>query len=281
MTERSDRLEVDGASCALYWEAPSWNGDSTVAIGDFCCANADVGAALLADAAARAKRRGVNAVIGPMNQDTWSSYRIVTVSDGSPCFPLEPVSGPHDLAAFLSSGFAPVQRYVSTRVDVEHLNASDLIPPTAEAVVSWTGHDPEALLARLFHCSSETFASAAFFRPIDIEAFIARYAPIIASIDPEFVLLANPNGHTLDGFLFAFPAGDSLVIKTYASRCKGVGRRLVDGCHARAKRRGFKTIIHALMRDDNPSYTNSRRYGAQVFREYALMGRRLDEAEYR
>ena len=86
---------------------------------------------------------------------------------------------------------------------------------------------------------------------------------------------------TLVGFLFGLPDwlettdGETVIIKTYASTLRGVGHLLADTFHRRALSKGFKHVIHALMHVDNISRERSARYGARIFRGYALMGRRL------
>jgi len=100
-------------------------------------------------------------------------------------------------------------------------------------------------------------------------------------VDPRFVLFARDAGGALVGFLFGMPnrlkgaAPKAVILKTYASRVRGVGHVLADHFHRAARDAGFIDAIHALMHVDNVSLERSKRYSGEVFRRYALLGRRL------
>ncbi|MBD3896536.1 hypothetical protein IEI94_11815 [Halomonas sp. ML-15] len=280
MSDTPVYLETGDASCRLYREAPCWDGQRTAAIGEFRCADPAAGAALLSHAGEVLGREGFEALIGPMDGDTWHRYRLVTDSDGSPPFLLEPVSAPHDEQAFLASGFAPISTYVSTRARLDEALA---IKPTrfdGIAVRAWDGDDAERLLGDLFEMSLSSFATNPFYKAISREAFLALYRPILPAIDPRLLLFAH-DADGLAGFLFGVPDlaeganPRTVIVKTYASRRRGVGRQLLDTFHHSASDLGFTSVIHALMHENNQSLNSSRRYGAEVFRRYALMGRRL------
>ena len=278
-------LRRQDAECALYWDAPRWRDRPTVAVGRFACNSVDGGADLLSDVASLARRRGYGAVIGPMDGDTWHRYRLVTRSDGTPPFLLEPVSSPHDHAAFIRAGFAPIAEYASARAPL----AATMGAPAAEIpgirIEPWDGRNAEALIGQLFALSSRAFAGNAFFKPITREAFLALYEPVIPAIDPELVLFARSGNDDLAGFLFALPnapvgqTDGSVIIKTYASAVRGCGRWLLDRFHRRALDLGFAQVIHALMHADNVSRDRSARSSARIFREYALMGLDLDATD--
>ena len=98
----------------------------------------------------------------------------------------------------------------------------------------------------------------------------------------DLILFARDSSGTLKGFLFGLPnyadgpETGTVILKTYASLQKGAGHRLSDAFHRAAKDAGYTTAIHALIHDDNLSALRSAANGAEVFRRYALMGRRLD-----
>lgn len=275
-----EMLGSGGTACRLYRDAPSWQGLRTAAVGGFRCATAEAGAALLDEAAALLAREGFAALIGPMEGDTWHSYRLVTESDGSPPFFLEPQGGPHDRAAFEQAGFAPVSRYVSARAPVPPPEAR-LAPGNGISVAAWDGTGAETLLDHLFELSLSAFARNAFYRPIGRDAFRAIYLPLLPRLDPRLVLIARDPAGAVCGFLLGFPdflagpAPQTAIIKTYASLRHGAGRLLLDQAHLVARDLGFRNVIHALMHEDNISRRGSERHGGRVFRRYALMGRWL------
>ncbi len=273
----SEAFAVGGASCRLHAEAPSWDGRRTAAIGSLAIPDAASGAAMLRQAAARLAARGAQAVLAPMDGDTWHAYRVVTGTDGSPPFPMEPTSGPHDLAALTEAGFATVARYVSTRVPADAPGPATP-PMPGIAIEAWDGRDAEAMLRAILALSLRAFARNAFYRPIGEEAFLAMYRPLVARLDPGLVLLARGAAGRLVGFLLAFPDGGDpprLVMKTFASLRFGAGALLLAEIRRRARARGYAGLIHALMHEENRSVALSRAEGGVVFRRYALMGLRL------
>jgi hypothetical protein len=277
----SEDVEVDGAKALLYRDAPSWEGLPTAAIGAFACADEKSGRALLDKAKALLRDQGFEALIGPMDGDTWHRYRLVSESDGSPPFAMEPVSGPDDKAAFVSAGFAPISEYVSSRARLADAAKGDPPATSGVAITAWDGQAAEALIGRMFEMSLAGFANNRFFRPITREAFLKLYEPVMPLVDPRFVLFAHAPDRRLIGFLFGFPdrlegaAAKTVVLKTYASGVRGVGHALADSFHRRAIELGYVDVIHALMHVDNVSRERSGRHGATIFRHYALMGARL------
>lgn len=275
-------LVCDGASCRVYRDAPAWGGRRTAAIGDFRCNDVASGAGLLDRAATQLRSEGYEALIGPMNGDTWHRYRVVTETDGSPPFLMEPVSGPHDKAAFEASGFLPISGYVSTRASLRDAIGTDA-PAQLDGVSisAWDGRDAQSLIGRLFDMSAGAFSRNAFFKPIAKAEFLEIYRPLVPAIEPRLVLFAHDHAGTLVGFLFGVldpvPTGREpcAILKTYASGRRGVGRVLADTFHRAARDLGCTDVIHALMHEDNVSLERSGRHSGRVFRRYALMGKVL------
>ena len=274
-----EMMERDGAKLALYRDAPEWDGPA-FAVGKIRFASAEAGAALLEDAAASARAEGASALIGPMDGNTWNSYRLVSESDGRPAFLMEPTSRPYDRPAFDAAGFAPIGPYFSA--DLPLTDALYLPAPSALTIQPWDGTDAEALFAQVHALSSTAFAGNVFYKPIALEAFLAQYMPIVPMLKEELILFARSSGGDLVGFLFGIPDYSqgpkprSAILKTYASLEPGAGRQLSAAFHAAAREAGYQNAIHALIHDDNRSAERSAAYGATIFRRYALMGRRLE-----
>jgi hypothetical protein len=282
MTPAVEDFTLNGAACRLYRDAPSWDGRRTAAVGAFNCESMRAGEALLAHVAERLRAEGFAAALGPMDGDTWHSYRLVAESDGSPPFAMEPVSGPHDHAVFAASGFAPVSAYVSTRAALaEAIGPAPPVRIDGVTVTAWDGQNADALIAILFEMSVASFRERAFFKPIDKAEFHKLYAPMVPLIDPRLVLFARDAQGSLVGFLFGLPnrlegpQPKTAILKTYASGRRGIGHLLADTFHRTARELGFVDVIHALMHVDNASLDRSRRHAGKVFRRYALMGKRL------
>ncbi len=270
----------EGASLAIYREAPSLEGAQTSALGQFQCESADAGARLIRAAMERLKGEGFDAVLGPMDGDTWGKHRLVVESDGRPAFLMEPSNPAHYVAAFEASGLGIVSRYVSALrpADVEPSRSA---APAGLRLRAFDKVRAEEELARIHALSLSAFSSNHFYQPISLEDFLASYRPVLGVIDPELVLLAEDTAGDLAAFLFAVPnyaegqAPKSVILKTYASRVKGAGSMLANEFHARAQARGFSDVIHALMHESNLSALHSDKTGGKVFRRYALWGGRL------
>ena len=281
MTSEPEHRAINGASVAIYRDAPRWEEMRTAAIGGFRCDDAARGAILLSEIAAMLSAEGFVALIGPMDGDTWHRYRVVTESDGSAPYLLEPVSDPSSHQAFRDAGFTSISHYVSARGLLTDAIAPE--PPSVPGitVTAWDGTRSEALFDRLFESSTGAFARNYFFKPITKPAFLKLYEPVIPLIDPRHVLFARDPSGNLVGFLFGIPdrlegaAPKTVILKTYASGVSGVGHLLADAFHREALALGYVNVIHALMHESNVSLQRSDRYGAKVFRRYALMGRRL------
>ena len=277
-----EKIEVDGARLTLYREAPAWDGLVTYAVGQFSCPDAQTGAALLRHTATLARAEGAQALIGPLDGDTWHSYRLVSDSDASPPFLLEPTSKPQDAVAFADAGFAPISRYFSARVAADQIADGPLPLGDGLTISAWDGSEPEALFAQVHVLSCAAFSKNPFYKPISLADFLPMYLPFVPMMRRELVLFARDDAGALVGFLFGIPnyaegpKPTSAILKTYASLKKGAGHALSSAFYTAAKDMGFTTIIHALMHDDNLSALRSGMNGAQVFRRYALMGRRLD-----
>lgn len=278
-------ITIPGASALLYRDAPSHEGRKTAAIGKFACDSAVPGRQLIAATLTRLQAEGFEAVIGPMDGDTWHSYRLIAESDGTPPFLLEPTSKAWDREAFVSAGFTPISGYVSARAPIEPaMLARPAFSLPGLTVTAWDGKNAEGLIGPLFELSAAAFANNAFYKPLGLDGFRALYEPVIPRIDPRHVMFARDGADKLVGFIFSMPnwlegpKPSTLIIKTYATTVRGGGRMLLDLAHRKGAELGFTQAIHALMHHDNISRNASAKHGGKVFRRYELMGRQLDGA---
>lgn len=274
-------IDRAGASARLFRDAPKWGDHKTAALGAFRCETEQAGTALLTTICSELRAEGVEAIIGPMDGDTWHAYRTITGTDGSVPFLMEPTAGDHDYAAFRSAGFEPISSYVSTRGRLEDAISQPPDMPEDCIISAWDGTDPAHLFGHVFDLSLQTFQRNAFYKPITRSQFLALYEPYVPMLDKRFILFARRGDGTLLGFLFGIPdflqgpETKTVILKSYASGHPGVGHCLAHRFHQTALENGFDTVIHALMHEDNKSLDRSAKHGASVFRRYALMGRVL------
>jgi hypothetical protein len=275
-----EAMTAEGASLAIFREAPSLEGARTAALGAFACDSAETGARLIREATAKLRAEGFGAVLGPMDGNTWGKHRLVVESDGRAPFLMEPQNPAHYVDAFRHSGLGIVSSYVSALRPAD-VGTSGSVAPAGLRLREFDPARAEEELTRIHALSLEAFASNHFYQPISLEDFLVSYRPVLKAIDPELVLLAEDEASELKAFLFALPnlvegpQPKSVILKTYASRVKGGGSMLANAFHARAQKRGFVDVIHALMHESNLSATHSGNTGSHVFRRYALWGGRL------
>lgn len=281
-----------GAAVALWWrQVPPWCGRKTGYVGRFDFPTAAVGVAVLREAVQRLQAVGCEGAIAPIDGSTWQPYRAVIDPGTTPPFALEPMTPPHHAAALTQAGFAPCLTYRSalcedmTRRDPKAALWRDRF---TQAGITWRTldlkHLPDELsqIHRLIHAA---FAQTPLFTPLPDADFEQQYHPLLPHLRPELIRVAMAQGQMV-GLGLAFPdwcdgTGQTLVLKTIARwpgrAYGGLGRVLVADCHRVAAQRGYGRIIHALMRDRNPSQAISRRYAqTHPLRRYALFAKVFD-----
>jgi hypothetical protein len=274
------------ARCSLWWRAtPLHGGRRTGFIGAVESCGDDALAALLARASDRLRDAGCVVAAGPIDGDTWHRYRLVTASDGTPPFPLEPYSPPAAIAPWRNAGFAPLETYASYRDDA--LAERDPRVPALTARLLAAGVTLRALdldrfddeLAQIHALALRGFADAPLFAPIGLDAFTALYRPLVPLLDPRLCPVAEYDGRVA-GALFALRdarAPHVVVLKTVVRdtgrRFAGLGFVLTDAARAAAHALGATRAISALQHDG--SVARSLASHAIPFRRYAVLAKEL------
>jgi GNAT superfamily N-acetyltransferase len=285
------------AYCSLWWkEAPTLRGQKVGAIGHYASADGDAAAALLDEAVGRLRQEGCTHAVGPMDGNTWRSYRFVTnaSSVGAPESPffLEPVNPPDWPLQFEHAGFEPIANYFSalnddlTRSDGRIDRIVHRLQGAGVRIYSALKANLRDELGRIYQVSRIAFTRNFLYTELPERAFVAQYLPLLDRIEPELVLLARRGGQ-LVGYLFAIPdfaqaargeAIDTFLIKTVAilpePSLRGLGTVLVARAHEVGNKLGYRRCIHALMHEDNVSRNISNHY-AKTIRRYTLYGREI------
>ena len=279
------QIDLGGASCTLWLQdTPQVPPYKTATIGKFSCPDQQSGKNILTAAIEHLRQEGFEYLIGPMDQNTWKSYRFVTESDGTPPFFLEPQNPDFYSKVFLESDFEVIGTY-SSGIDTDIQPAclekfEQRLQAQGFQINEFDLKRADAELADIHMLSVEAFSKNYLYTPIGLKAFRDMYQPILSMLQPRYVLLARDRERKLKGFIFALPnfahgpAPNQLIIKTYASIYPGLGRYLAEEIMKRAKEDRYEAIIHALMYDSNASKHTSNKYG-HTFRRYCLYGRRL------
>lgn len=260
-------------------------------IGHFYADDREMGARVLQTATKKLKDRGCEIAIGPMDGNTWRNYRLVVESNGDAPFPMEPHNPAEYPGYFVENGFEVLATYSSSILPVmEEFNQTERTGIADGITIRTIDVDSfEDELRRLFKVSDNSFQMNFLYSPISEEEFVERYVNYKRYVVPQLILIAERSGDLLAerngepvGFVFAMPDpsnGERVILKTLGRiddpSLKGLGLRLVHECHKNAAQLGFKTMIHALYKDDNRSGTFSTADGATILRRYALYFKRI------
>jgi GNAT superfamily N-acetyltransferase len=292
------------ARCSLWWtEVPVLPGEKIGAIGHYAASQESSGRDLLNHACEELRRRGCTLAVGPMDGNTWRSYRLVTghgdpeparVSDASPLAPffLEPTNPAEWPAHFRAGGFGELAQYTSA------LNSNlSYVDPRIERTLARLESNGirirpidlnafEQDLDAIYQVSVQSFQSNYLYTPIGRDEFLQQYQPVQKWVKPELVRLAFLQEQPV-GFVFAIPdllqarqglPVSTAILKTVAvvpgRASAGLGSVLVSSVHTEALRLGFSQVVHALMHESNNSKNISGHY-ARTIRRYTLFSRSL------
>lgn len=278
------------ARCSVWVDSVRRTGSRcTGVIGHFAALDAAMGTAVLREAVGYLKGRGCDYVVGPMDGNTWRSYRLVTVQGQEPPFFLEPNTPEAYVQAFGETEFEALAEYYST-VTMDLTRTDERFAEVERRLVD-NGVNIRPISMEQFECDAEkvfelsllAFANNFLYTPITKAEFMASYQKIKPYVRPEFCLLAEQSGQVV-GFIFGIPdmlqtqrgqAIDTIIVKTLAVRpgriFAGLGGLLVERVQQAAQKAGFKRSIHALMHASNKSRNISA--GGHPIRRYTLFGR--------
>jgi GNAT superfamily N-acetyltransferase len=291
------RLQEGGAEVSLWWtHVPQMEGERLGVIGRFTALpEAAVGTAkVLARACEELKARGCTLAVGPMNGNTWRSYRLVTEAGDEPPFLMEPTNPPEWPVWWRAAGFGPLAEYYSSATndlvtrDARVDGVAARMKAAGVTVRAFRLEEFEAELERIYEVSVVSFQSNYLYTPLPKEAFLAQYRAIRERVRPELVLIAEHEGQPV-GYVFVVPdyaqaargvQVTTVIVKTLAvlpgRQHAGLGAWLLAEVHAAARALGFTRAIHALMHETNKSRNLSAHY-AKTIRRYTLFSRRLGE----
>jgi GNAT superfamily N-acetyltransferase len=282
--------EVAGVS--VWWrEVPQPAGKWLGAIGGFSAGNFADAKAVLEAAEGILRENGCDLAVGPMNGNTWRSYRFVAETNGRPAFLLEPRNPAEYAGWWAEAGFGELSRYSSSLMT---LDGTEAVSAALGKRLERSGIVVRGLDAaryenelRLIHALSlKSFVNNFLYTPLEEEAFLASYLKVRAHVDPELVRIAERDGVPC-GFVFGIPDLEAamqgekpaLIVKTLAvdpaSRSAGLGSLLVDELHRIARGKGYVEAIHALQHENNTSLKITGRHEGAVFRRYVLFSKLL------
>lgn len=281
------------ARCSAWWsDTPTLPGKTCGIIGHYAAADAEAGTAVLSAACTSLRARGCSLAIGPMDGNTWRTYRLVVEPGTEPPFLLEPHHPREWVDHFGQAGFQVLATYTSAVTEDlgwRHPGLPEREASVADAGIRIRTLDASRLdgeLRRIHELSLEGFRDNFLYTPIGQEEFVGMYARLQAVLVPSLVLLAE-RGDRLEGYAFGVPdvlrrqrgePADTAIFKTMTvrpgRRHLGLGTVLWHRLEQQAGSLGFRRVIHALMHEDNRSRRMSDSH-ARTIRRYAIFARDL------
>ena len=205
------------------------------------------------------QQAAVKRIIGPINFNTWFSYRFRVKPVDDLIFSWEPVNPPAYLALFKAQGFSPQYFYDSRGFDglaqVEKRSQPGLVKATGLGYTfrpfDLSAGQIEKEVALVHRISLQGFGDQHFFEPIPATIFKQIYVPIAQKGALEYAFFAqDPSGQEI-GFMYGFADGDYIVFKSTAvkpeHRGKGVFGALSHLMAKKAVSQGFTQFVMALM----------------------------------
>lgn len=278
--------------CAFYFDMdPRDDGARTAMVGSYECINdPEVAGAIFDEVRSLARKYRITRLIGPMEGNTWNSYRFNDAED-RPRFYMEPYHHPYYPAQWKAEGFVPLARYAS-RIDrdlvVDQLAIRFKDEDLAVAGISVRPLNKAYLLQELAligQFSIDAFKDNFLYTPLSVQEFVMKYHRLGQLLVPRLVLLAVDKKDTLLGFILGIPDMFSpdrtgLIVKSAARRKdapSGLGTHLLRKLEQSAVDLGFTSAIHAFMHEDNTSARRSgATFGADPYGTYTLFEQRLD-----
>ena len=286
------RDEVPVGRCAFYFDTGAVLADPrTAMVGSYECINdPEIARALFDEVRSLARKYRITRLIGPMEGNTWNSYRFSDAND-RPRFFMEPYHHPYYAVQWKAEGFTPLARYLS-RIDRE-LAVDQLAIRFKDEDLAVSGITVRPLnkarlvqeLALIGQFSIEAFKENFLYAPITVEEFVMKYHRLGQLLVPRLVLLAVDKKDALLGFILGIPDMFSedrtgLIVKSAARRKdapSGLGTHLLRKLEQSAVELGFTSAIHAFMHEDNTSARRSAAtVGADPYGSYTLFEQRLD-----
>lgn len=225
-----------------------------------------------------------NQIVGPMNGSTWENYRF-NYQHQEPLFLTEQFHPDYYNNFFEDWGMQSISDYFSSKTTaldyifdgIDMLRSHFETENVTIRKISVENYANE--LEQLHEFLSEAFKTNFLYTPIEKKDFIAKYLEYKPVLNPDFILLAEDGLKKTIGVIFCIEDmlnknEKSLIIKTIArhpdKKWRGIGHLMGQQIYSTAHQQGFKSIIHAFMKEDGTSSRPSDTFLGTPFKKYRL-----------
>ncbi len=267
-----------------------YQGKKAVCLGNFeSVGDAKAAQYLLKYAILQAQQLSADYIIGPMNGSTWDNYRF-SQHHKYANFLLEPNHPLSYTKQFEKAGFKNIAQYYSSidrTLNIHHASIEQGRIQFETQGVKFRSIDTqnfEQELKRLYPFFTEAFKTNFLYTPINWEHFRDKYLKALPLINPRYVLLAEDQEGKIIACFFALPnlasqKEKSLIVKTVARhpdpKWRGLGHVLALEVTKRTKADGYKSMIHAFIKEEGYSKAMSNNFLGTVYKNYVLYGKAI------
>lgn len=277
------------ALCSLFKNADlTYENEPVLCFGYFECVNdKNIAQKFIQSLYIEAKKLNIKQLIGPLNGSTWHDYRFAEDFKQNLFF-TERFHLPYYNTLLHEMGFEKIASYVSKKdAKLAALPSKKMTQIEAfwkDKNLKIRNLDPnnyEKEIRKIHDFTLDAFANNFLYTPITKDTFLKKYLPIKPYLDFDLIFLAELNDELL-GIIFTIPDAynkNQLIVKTIAKKpgkiSAGVthilGQKLVET----ARKKGYTSMIHAFMHEDNASANVSSIFSGETYRSYVLLKKQV------
>ncbi|HCL56850.1 MAG TPA: hypothetical protein DHW82_07560 [Spirochaetia bacterium] len=220
---------------------------------------------LLSHAQNYAKQINTDYLVGPLDYATWYDYRFVHPSSTHPVYQ-EPYNKDYYIAQFENFHFKEIAGYISSITDTPMIDprrekAKKRLDKIGIKIMNKDFSD-EKDLKELYKTECICWSRQFLYIDIPYEEYIIGRAKLPKIVDKDLTFGFYHPEDGLCGFLFGIPDAndpkkETVLLKSIGilpkTELAGLGVYAASLMHEKAFEKGYKKVIHALMRNDNIS----------------------------
>lgn len=253
---------------------------------------------------------GCKTITGPMNFDTWHSYRFNCGPSKKPPFLMEPYNNHYYCGLAEKYGFELSDLYCSKTAKLQkdvlsfYKKAYDNALKNGFSFKKLDKGNFTSELSKIYDLSIKIFSNNPYYQMIEKKDFFNLYTKSKPVLQKDLVWFALDENKQYCGFIFAFPdyfkavlkmkgkkglkekiifllnrsSADTVNVKTLGIEEKYRGEKLASALlykvYEKSIYHGFKRVNHCLMHEDNDSLKFQPEKNS-VFREYKLYKKKI------